>query len=75
RKIFLGWLHKYLIGLSVNDAGIDKALKKNMFPYKFPRLFYLQQVMHNMPQKTSKLRKRIHRRLSHIMNRSAQKND
>lgn len=75
RKIFLGWLHKYLIGLSVNDAGIDKALKKNMFPYKFPRLFYLQKVMHNMPQKTSKLRKRIHRRLSHIMNRSAQKND
>ncbi|MDQ3535828.1 MAG: glycosyltransferase family 2 protein [Bacteroidota bacterium] len=71
RKIYLEWLQKYISSLNIQDPEILKALNKNLFPYKYPKLFYLHQMVNNIPQSSQKFRKKIKRRISIMINGSA----
>lgn len=70
RKIFLEWLENYVGKLNINDEAIKKAIHRNLFPYKYPKLFFLKQMIYKMPHSSKKIRKKIKRRLSVIINGS-----
>lgn len=74
RKTYLEWLESYISKQNIDDKNILKALDKNIFPYKYPKLYYLKQMVKNMPQASLKMRKKIKHRLSNIVKSKASKN-
>ncbi len=44
RRTYLIWLEKYLLDLGVKDAKLWKALRRELLPYRNPRLYFLFKI-------------------------------
>lgn len=63
RQVFLNWLSTYLKTKEIDDRAVWKALKTEMLPYRYPRIFHLFRVIRqSLPGK-------VYRRALHLLSR------
>ncbi|ARV57778.1 glycosyl transferase family 2 [Nostocales cyanobacterium HT-58-2] len=48
RRIYLNWLQKYITAQGVKDAELSDALRKALFPYRSPVLYFLSRVKNKL---------------------------
>jgi glycosyltransferase involved in cell wall biosynthesis len=58
-KNYLNWLENYLRGQEVTDLKIWKALQKELWPYRYPRLYRLSRIFPYLSSQFKKLLRQI----------------
>ncbi len=64
RKYFLEWLERYLKKEQTGNKEVRKLLQKTLFPYRFPRLYFLTE---KLPRRVKKFVGKLHKRVKKLV--------